>query len=163
PSLRPTSWTAESSSPAAARCSPTSTSGCATRHRCRSTSLNRRSRASRSARAEAWRSSRPSTAAPAPAGITTAVKGTAVKGGYPPGLAAAKSQNAHLRRELERYRQLYDQNATAYHDNLQLTKLLGYEQGPRFPSGYRPVNTRVLAEPPGQFEQQIVIAAGSNQ
>jgi rod shape-determining protein MreC len=79
------------------------------------------------------------------------------------GLAAAKSQNAHLRRELERYRQLYDQNATAYHDNLQLTKLLGYEQGPRFPSGYRPVNTRVLAEPPGQFEQQIVIAAGSNQ
>lgn len=83
--------------------------------------------------------------------------------GYFHGLAVAKSENAHLRKELERYRQLYDQNATALHDNLQLTKLLRYEQGKRFPTDFRPVNARVLAEPPGQFEQQIVIAAGSNQ
>jgi rod shape-determining protein MreC len=83
--------------------------------------------------------------------------------GYFHGLAVAKSENARLKAELERYRQLYDQNATAYHDNVLLTKLLRYQQGPRFPSGFRPVNTRVLAAPPGQFEQQITIAAGSNQ
>ena len=83
--------------------------------------------------------------------------------GYFHGLAVAKSQNAHLRAQLERYRQLYDQNATAFHDNVYLTKMLQYEQGRRFPTDYRPVNTRVLAGPPSQFEQQIVIAAGSNQ
>jgi rod shape-determining protein MreC len=83
--------------------------------------------------------------------------------GYFHGLAVAKSENARLRAELERTRQLYTQNAAAYHDNLLLTKILRYEQGRRFPNGFQPVNTRVLAEPPSQFEQQIVIAAGSNQ
>jgi rod shape-determining protein MreC len=79
------------------------------------------------------------------------------------GLAVARSQNAHLKSELERYRQLYDQNATAYHDNLVLSKMLGYVQGPRFPTGFRAVNTRVIAQPPSQFEQQIVVEAGSNE
>jgi rod shape-determining protein MreC len=83
--------------------------------------------------------------------------------GYFHGLATAKSENERLRDELERYRQLYAQNAGAYRDYLQLTKMLRYEEGRRFPSGFRPVNTRVLAQPPGQFEQQVVIQAGSNQ
>ena len=83
--------------------------------------------------------------------------------GYFHGLAVARSQNAHLRSDLERYRQLYIQNATALHDNVQLRQMLNYEQGPSFPADYRPVNTRVIAGPPSQFEQQIVVAAGSNQ
>ena len=83
--------------------------------------------------------------------------------GYFHGLAVARSQNGRLRAEAEHYRQLYIQNATAAHDNVQLRRLLNYEQGPSFPADYRPVNTRVLAGPPSQFEQQIVVAAGSNQ
>jgi rod shape-determining protein MreC len=83
--------------------------------------------------------------------------------GYFHGLAVARSQNARLRAEAEHYRQLYIQNATAAHDNVQLRRLLNYEQGPSFPADYRPVNTRVIAGPPSQFEQQIVVAAGSNQ
>ena len=47
--------------------------------------------------------------------------------GYFHGLAVARSQNARLRADLEHYRQLYIQNATAAHDNVQLKKLLNYE------------------------------------
>jgi rod shape-determining protein MreC len=83
--------------------------------------------------------------------------------GYFHGLAVARSENKRLRADLERYRQLYIQNATALHDNAQLTRILRYEQGSRFPADYRPVNTRVLGGPPSQFEQQVVVAAGSNQ
>ena len=83
--------------------------------------------------------------------------------GYFHGLAVARSQNGHLRADLERYRQLYIQNATALHDNVQLRRILNYEQGASFPGDYGPVNTRVIAGPPSQFEQQIVVAAGSNQ
>lgn len=83
--------------------------------------------------------------------------------GYFHGLAVARSENGRLRAEAERYRQLYLQNATAAHDNVQYRALLKYEQGPSFPADYRPVNTRVIAGPPGQFEQQLVVAAGSNQ
>ena len=83
--------------------------------------------------------------------------------GYFHGLAVARSENGRLRADLQRYRQLYLQNATAAHDNLQLRQILNYEQGPAFPADYRPVNTRVLAGPPSQFEQQVVVAAGSNQ
>ena len=83
--------------------------------------------------------------------------------GYFHGLAVARSENGRLRADLERYRQLYIQNATALHDNVQLRQILRYEQGPSFPGDYRPVNTRVIAGPPSQFEQQVVVAAGSNQ
>ncbi|MFN2466552.1 MAG: rod shape-determining protein MreC, partial [Gaiellaceae bacterium] len=38
-----------------------------------------------------------------------------------------------------------------------------YRDGPRFPSDYRPVTTAVIARAPTQFEQQITVAAGSNQ
>jgi rod shape-determining protein MreC len=83
--------------------------------------------------------------------------------GYFHDLAVARSQNGRLRADLEHYRQLYIQNATALHDSIQLKKILNYEEGPSFPIDYRPVNTRVLAGPPSQFEQQVVVAAGSNQ
>jgi rod shape-determining protein MreC len=83
--------------------------------------------------------------------------------GYFHGLAVARSQNGRLRAEAEHYRQLYIQNATALHDSIQLKKILNYEEGPTFPTDYRPVNTRVIGGPPSQFEQQVVVAAGSNQ
>jgi rod shape-determining protein MreC len=83
--------------------------------------------------------------------------------GYFHDLAVARSENGRLRAEAEHYRQLYLQNATAAHDNVELRAFLKYEQGPSFPADYRPVNTRVIGGPPSQFEQQLVVAAGSNQ
>lgn len=83
--------------------------------------------------------------------------------GYFHGLAVARSENARLRAEAEHYRQLYIQNAGGLHESIQLKKILHYEEGPSFPTDYSPVNTRVIAGPPSQFEQQVVVAAGSNQ
>jgi rod shape-determining protein MreC len=83
--------------------------------------------------------------------------------GYFHGLAVARSENGRLRAEAEHYRQLYIQNANGLHDFIQLKKILRYEEGPTFPTDYRPVNTRVIAGPQSQFEQQIVVAAGSHQ
>ena len=71
PSSPPTSWTAASSWPAAARSCTASTSACAARPRCRSTSPSRRSPASQSARAARSRSSTSSSARAAPAAATT--------------------------------------------------------------------------------------------
>ena len=72
PSSPPTSWTAASFSPAAARCFRVSTSASATRRTCPCISPSRRSRVSRWDPAGASRSSTRSTAAPAPAGATAA-------------------------------------------------------------------------------------------
>jgi rod shape-determining protein MreC len=83
--------------------------------------------------------------------------------GYFHGLAVARSENGRLRAEAEHYRQLYIQNAGGLHESIQLKKILHYEEGPSFPTDYSPVNTRVIAGPPSQFEQQVVVAAGSNQ
>jgi rod shape-determining protein MreC len=83
--------------------------------------------------------------------------------GYFHGLAVARSENGRLRAEAEHYRQLYIQNAGGLHESIQLKKILRYEEGPSFPTDYSPVNTRVIAGPPSQFEQQVVVAAGSNQ
>jgi rod shape-determining protein MreC len=78
-------------------------------------------------------------------------------------LTVAKSENERLREQLVRYRNLYIQSASAREQNAQLKALLRYVDTPTFPDDYRAVNTRVLAQPGGQFSQQIVIAAGANQ
>ena len=78
-------------------------------------------------------------------------------------LTVAKSENERLRTQLVRYRNLYVQSASALEQNVQLKALLEYEDTPTFPTDYRAVNTRVLVQPAGQFDQQIVVAAGANQ
>jgi rod shape-determining protein MreC len=81
--------------------------------------------------------------------------------GWFAGILHAKSENARLREEIRRYRQLFVQNETALQENVQLLQLLHYEDNARFPRDYRAVNTRVISRPPTQFEQRIVIASGS--
>ena len=95
PSSPPTSWTAASSSPAAARCSTASTSGSATRRTCRCTSPSRRSPASPSARAGASRSSRSSTARSARAAAGVQLEPPAL-GGPPAVLARRRLRPAAL-------------------------------------------------------------------
>jgi rod shape-determining protein MreC len=81
---------------------------------------------------------------------------------YFDGLVTAKSENARLRAELLRLRQLDIQNRTALADNRQLRELLRYLEGPTFPADYRGVPTQVFGYSPGQFAHDILVAAGSS-
>jgi rod shape-determining protein MreC len=77
-------------------------------------------------------------------------------------LLSAKSENEKLRAEVERLRQKNIQNQTAIRENAELQRLLRYRRGPSFPHDYLGVAARIIGRTPGQFEQQVVIAAGSN-
>ena len=76
--------------------------------------------------------------------------------GYFHGLAVARSENARLRVELERYRQLYGASASAIQQNVDLQKELHYYETAKYPEGYRPVFASVAGRPLSQF-----VASGS--
>jgi rod shape-determining protein MreC len=82
--------------------------------------------------------------------------------GWVGGLADAKSENAKLRREVDDLRQNVIQGQTALRENEQLRRLLAFRDGPRFPKDFSGLAVRVIARPAGQFQQQVVVAAGSN-
>ena len=77
------------------------------------------------------------------------------------GLIDAKSENERLKEENEALRQQIDRTRRP-RENAQLKTLLDYLEGPRFPQDYRPVAARVIARAPSQFEQQVVVSAGTN-
>jgi rod shape-determining protein MreC len=74
----------------------------------------------------------------------------------------AKSKNAKLEKEVDRLRQQVIQNKTAARQNAELRRLLRYRAGPTFPRDYQGVAASIIGRTPGQFEQKVVIAAGSN-
>jgi rod shape-determining protein MreC len=80
---------------------------------------------------------------------------------YCAGLFSARSENTRLRAELEVARQRYVENESALQENAKLRRLLHLKDVPTYPADYRQVNTRVFGLPPSQFDQQIVVAAGS--
>jgi rod shape-determining protein MreC len=82
--------------------------------------------------------------------------------GYVAGLSSAKSENTKLRREVRDWRAEAIANRAAASRATELERLLSYEQGPTYPTNYRPVNTSVISFPTGPFAQQVAIAAGSN-
>jgi rod shape-determining protein MreC len=81
---------------------------------------------------------------------------------YVSGLVNAKSENQRLRAEVDQLRQRASQSAIAIRENAKLKQLLAYRDGPTFPQDYRGVPATVIAPPSGPFEQEIVVAAGSN-
>ena len=83
--------------------------------------------------------------------------------GYFRGLVHAKRENTRLRAELDRARQELIQSGSAQQENVQLRKQLHYVDSPQFPADYSPVNARIISRQPSDFEQQVVISAGSNQ
>jgi rod shape-determining protein MreC len=72
----------------------------------------------------------------------------------------AKSENKRLRKENDRLRQQAIQNQTAVRQNAELRRFLRYLKGPTFPRDYRGVAAQIIGRTPGQFEQQVVVAAG---
>jgi rod shape-determining protein MreC len=67
---------------------------------------------------------------------------------------ALERRVASLEEELRRYQ-------TTAEENVRLRELLGYVGGSRFPDDFRPVVTRVIAQPANAYSQKIVVAAGS--
>jgi rod shape-determining protein MreC len=47
-------------------------------------------------------------------------------------------------------------------ENEQLRAQLRYVDSPQFPKDYSAVNARIISRAPGEFDQQVVISAGSN-
>jgi len=82
--------------------------------------------------------------------------------GYLAGLVHAKEENKRLRHELDQARQQANLGRGAVRENDKLRAALGFVDSPSFPRDFRPVNTRVLGAPASPFEQQVLIAAGSN-
>jgi rod shape-determining protein MreC len=82
--------------------------------------------------------------------------------GYFSGLVHAKSENKQLRSDLDQVRQQVIEYQSAYQENVQLRKLLHYIDGPRFPTDYSPVVARIISRAPSEFDQQVVISAGSS-
>lgn len=82
--------------------------------------------------------------------------------GWAGGLADAKSENRTLRMQVDELRRQLVANQTAAQENERLRALLAYVDGPSFPQDYRSVAATVIARAPSQFDQQITIAAGSN-
>ncbi len=82
--------------------------------------------------------------------------------GYFSGLVHAKSENEELRREVDRLRQEVTQAENARRDAASLRALLHFQDSKQFPQDYAPVHARITGRAPSAFEQQVVIAAGSN-
>ena len=82
--------------------------------------------------------------------------------GWFDGLLTARSENEALRRENRELRQKYAGARNAQAENASLRRQLAFQRSPEFPSDYRAVNASVIAQPPGQLQQQIMISAGSS-
>src|SRR5207244_11672543 len=77
-------------------------------------------------------------------------------------LEHAKSDNERLRQQGNELRQQALQGKSAQEQNQEYRKQLHFIDSPLFPGDYSPVNTRIISWS-GEFDQQVVIAAGSDQ
>ncbi len=82
--------------------------------------------------------------------------------GYMSDLAGAKSENERLRAQIDQLRQQAIANQMAAQENERLRALLHYRDLPSFPTGYEQVATRVIVRPADEFDQQVLVAAGSD-
>jgi rod shape-determining protein MreC len=82
--------------------------------------------------------------------------------GWFAGLVHAKSENARLREEVDKYSQQVIQNANAAAENADLKRQLRYVGSRQFPHDYDYVATDIISRPPSEFQQQVTIAAGSS-
>ena len=82
--------------------------------------------------------------------------------GYFAGLVNAKSENARLRRDVDKWRQQANLNAYAASENTDLRKKLHFVNSRSYPKGYGSVGADIISQPPSAFAQQVVIGAGSD-
>jgi rod shape-determining protein MreC len=83
--------------------------------------------------------------------------------GWTKELFQARSENEELRAENKQLQQQVIQNESSLQQNVILKQLLEYRGAPAFPVDYEGVATQVISQPSGAFEQEIVVAAGSDR
>jgi rod shape-determining protein MreC len=76
-------------------------------------------------------------------------------------LFGARAENQRLKSELAQYRQLYVQSESALADNARLRRLLHLQDAPTYPHDFTQVNARIIGHAPSDFDQQVMISAGS--
>ena len=76
-------------------------------------------------------------------------------------LVRTRSENQRLRKQIEQLQSREVDAQTAMQDLSRLKRLLAYRDSPRFPQDFDGIATRVIAQAPNRFEQQIVVAAGT--
>jgi rod shape-determining protein MreC len=81
---------------------------------------------------------------------------------YVSDLVDAKSEKDALERQVQELSQDVIRYQTAAQENTRLRDLLRFVEGSRFPDDFRGVATRVIAQPAGPYNQEILVAAGSN-
>jgi rod shape-determining protein MreC len=76
----------------------------------------------------------------------------------------ARSENAKLRREVDLLSQQAIQNATAKQEAKRLTEILNYKRALTYPEDFSKsaVTATVISNPASEFDQSIVISAGSS-
>jgi rod shape-determining protein MreC len=74
----------------------------------------------------------------------------------------AREENERLKDQIEQLRNQAIQNSTAITEVRRLQALLDYRQSDEFPADYDAIGAAVLGDPPSDYEQFIIIAAGSN-
>ena len=77
------------------------------------------------------------------------------------GLTNAKSERDRLRLSNDRLRRTVIRYKSAQKQNSILRRELRYIAGPKFPADYVPVTAAVIAKPASQFEQKVVLGAGT--
>jgi rod shape-determining protein MreC len=82
--------------------------------------------------------------------------------GYFAGLVHVKRENSRLKQQVNELRQQALQGQSAQEQNRALRNQLKFVDSPLFPADYSPVNTRIISWT-SEFEQQVVIAAGSDR
>jgi len=82
--------------------------------------------------------------------------------GYVSDLVDAKERSAELERQVQELSQQVIQNQTASQENERLRAILQFVEGPRFPDDFRGITARVIAQPANPFNQEILVAAGSD-
>jgi rod shape-determining protein MreC len=80
---------------------------------------------------------------------------------YLRGLVHAKSERDKLQAELDKVRKRLIKYQSAAQQNRELKTSLQYISGRSFPKDYRSVTAEIISKLPSQFEQRVVIAAGS--
>ena len=74
----------------------------------------------------------------------------------------AKSENDELQAEVEELRERLIAEQIAARENERLREALEYIGGPNFPADFEAITARVVARPPTPYQQEIVIAAGTD-
>jgi len=81
---------------------------------------------------------------------------------YLSSLSKAKSELAQIKRRYNTVRAEALHNRAAALRAQQLERILHFQQGRAFPSGYRAVNAAVISQPGGPFAHRLAIEAGSS-